>query len=81
MHVHVHVIQVLGFAMDLGIERLSMLRLMVEVWLEGLQHASDPSTADAWRLLRGGYWVLHALLLCWLAVAVTSKTPQAIQHE
>ena len=67
----------LGFTMDLGIERLHRLRRMGMELIEGIEHAADPSSAAAWRLLRYAYWVLHALLLCWLAIGVTAKTPQA----
>ena len=57
---------VLGFAMDLGIERLTKMRHFVMELLHDFElvYADAGPSKAGWELLRGLYWVAHTLALC-----------------
>ena len=66
---------VLGFGLDLTIEKLGRLRLFV---YEELEHAQTAENATAYTLARAAGWVGHYLVFSWAAIAFTARlAPQA----
>ena len=60
-----------GFAMDLAIEQLALLRKLADQSLRDAMHAQPADAAGVWMAARASVWVGYSLTLVWLAIGLT----------